>query len=415
MAARNIFFSLVFCLFTTGPCAIYFTQNIIGASLPGWLTSESAEYLVGALNVHSSGKDGAVEGFIEGAFQDALETKLQSSIPLKEAALTINASTQRYAIAASNLFFRWPAYPTFFGSGYCLLSDKEALVRMPVSNDNACAVSAKVFAAGLSTVARANNNINFEVCFADLSSYSAANPARSLVSSPSLTTKDIVRAVCDEVDSQNIRVRDASFDNPTSYFQYYYTTDHHWSGYGALEIYSQLARDLGFSSNVETGECNSELTGLIMNGSLSRGSLLLLNEKVKEPSYDVSGLSVLEGSTPPLLHANGRVLLDSDPDLTEYDFYHTWYGPSSFAIIDNDTGSGTALIVGDSYTSAIQWLIAKNYRTTYVFLDCHGSYRGEESLEYRIRDTNCDAVFFVMGPTGLSNLLDCYPNYFNIN
>jgi len=370
-----------------------------------------AYYLTGEMSGAGVLEDFSVGGVLTGAFQQEIEEQTGNSVPLKAEALLASASLQRIAIATSNRLVGFGAFPSFYGSDICVVDEGDALMRMPAPK--AAGNPESWFSAGLDSVAKQLPGITFAVAIADLSSYAEVNPTRSLVSSKGLSADDYARIVDDAIDGSNVLVFSDGSQTLDQYFDKYYTSDHHWSGYGAYDMYSKLAEVMGLEKDVALGADDNALSGLVMNGSSARTGLCLLDELVREPLLRTKGLSVRIGSEAPILLAGGRGVLDEDPLLTEFDFYHSWYGQSAPVVIENQDGEGTALLIGDSYTSAMQWLIAQNYRTTYVYLDCHGAYKGENTLKDRIAESECEAVYFVMGPTGFENLKSCYPEYFS--
>lgn len=138
---------------------------------------------------------------------------------------------------------------------------------------------------------------------------------------------------------------------------------------------------------------------------------MLLNEGDAEPQLDLRDIEASAGYDAALKSSDPGAALDDNFLLAEFDFYHTWYGPSENTTITNRREGDSALLIGDSYTSAMQWLIARNYHQTFVFLDCHGAYKGSETLEDRIAESDCKDVYFVLGPTGIQYLRECYPRY----
>lgn len=353
-------------------------------------------------------------GFVSGGLQNALSIKLENNAPCRSLALLSNAALQRGVIEASNFFFGYSAFPTFFGSEYCYIPKEDGLMSMPAQGSPGLSADADYFIKGLSKTAQRYPEITFYVCVADLSSYSAANPAMSLVSNPTLSSQDIANALQDSKDAPNIQVVDVSQDNAEAYFNYYYTSDHHWSGYGALQAFRAIMGDE--RDGASKIEAVPFLRNRHMNGSMSRSGLMLLDEQDEEPQLDLRGITALSDYDAALKSKQPKAALNKNPQLAEFDFYHIWYGPSANTTITNNREeSGSALVIGDSYTSAIQWLIAQDYHRTTVFLDCHGSYKGTESIESRILSSSCNDVYFIMAPTGIQYLRDCYPHYWLVS
>lgn len=404
--ARNFFFIIAICFFLFSPITLWSTHDLLKVDLPSWVASKDAEYLEGGRASVNISDHLSLNGFTSKKLQDSLSAKLDDSVPCQALTLLGNASLQRLAISASNSIFGFPTYPTYFGSAYCYIPSEDAIAQMPAINDPGFIEDISRFADHLAATANAHPDLLFYLCIADLSSYSSSNPAMSLVSKPPITTPEIVGLV-QELQPPNLKVADSSIDNATEYYRFYYTTDHHWSGWGAARAFDLLT---GWNQSQQAAtKTNPILSGRVMNGSYSRSGLLLLNERIDEPPLKLESIESSGGYSAALQDPTS--ILDADPLLAEFDFYHTWYGPSASTTLFNPRQSGAALVIGDSYTSAMQWIVAQYYRDTSIYLDCHGAFRGNESLADRINTTHCRVAFFVMGPTGIQNLEKCYPNY----
>lgn len=358
------------------------------------------------------------QSFIDGSLQASVERHIGNYIPFKASAMLGNAAIQRDCILLSSKLFNYECLPTYFGSDYIFLLRHDALMRFPERKSSVALQAASDFAAGLKKIAHAHPTVNFTVYLADMSEFSPCNPARSLISYPTVTSTDFEAILQSELeDMANVIVLGHPFDNTFAYFDQYYRSDHHWSGYGTLAAYDQIAKALNLNRSVASTRCNSQLEGLVMNGSSARSGLVLLNCAIKEPVFFSESLCAEKGDTPPVTQNDGRKILDLTPLHSEFDFYHSWYGPSaSISIVNNNPLNPNhrekGLLIGDSYTSSMQWLIAQNYQNCEVRLDCHGGFNGPERLTDLITDQKCEDVYFVMAPTGMTNLANCYPHYF---
>lgn len=172
------------------PCLLLIAQKAIDNGLPSWLTVEDAVMLSGGGEESSLREQLTLHGFKEKRLQKAVETEIGNHIPMKAFALLGNASIQRYAIEQSNLLFSWDAYPAFFGSSRLCDPEADAIVRMPVNEDDILLADASDFAAQLSAFAERHSELDFCVIIADQSDFSATNPAMDLMSS-AVTTDQV--------------------------------------------------------------------------------------------------------------------------------------------------------------------------------------------------------------------------------
>lgn len=411
----DFIFPALICLLLLTPIALAFSQTIFRLPVSNITQNSESIYLEGTSSL-SAAPAFTIENFTNGAFQSFAEDRISSYIPYKSSIILTNALLQRKSIELSSSVFSYPCYPTNFSSDILYLPKQKALMRSPEPAENATLESAQIFTRGLCGVAKSHHDIKFHVFIADMSEYSGCNPGRALVSSATATTSDFTEAVESAISVNNVSVLSCPPESTDEYFRYYYRTDHHWSGFGTIDAYNQIASIAGLTPFDGPIAANSELEGLVMNGSNARSGLLLLNETAHEPNLHLGRLLNEAHETAPVALADGRKILNLDPLRTEFDFYHDWYGPSAPALISNMATNSTesALLIGDSYTSSMQWLIASNYLSLEVRLDCHGGYNGIERLTDLIECSNCSDVFFVLAPTGFGNLLSCYPNYFSL-
>jgi hypothetical protein len=411
---QNLLFSLFFSCILAAPFALFFLQKIDGTELPKELTAAEASYLEGGAY---SSEPLLIQDFATGKFQASFEQRINQYIPFKASAMLGNAALQREYIQLSSSLFQFECFPTYFGSDALYLTKDNALMRFPETNSDILQTT-KDFAQSLGEIANELPSVNFIIYLADISNLSSSNPARTLVSDTSPTTDDCASILQSELrNAKNVTVLSQSPENTNAYFDHYYRTDHHWSGYGTLAAYEQIAGAASLRHDVASIVSNPTLHGLVMNGSNARSGLMLLDEIVREPVFLCSNLATKNTAPPPVDQNSGRAALDSDPLHTEFDFYHSWYGPSSPITIDNfsqtPVNNKRALLIGDSYTSSMQWLIAQNYETTLVRLDCHGAYAGPDKFIDLIANNEYPDVYFVMAPTGMEYLKNCYPQYFS--
>lgn len=411
---RSAAFALFLCFFLCLPIC-FAIANKNGAPLPDALKSEEAKYLEGGIAQTHLSQSLSLKSFLRGETQENLETFIGNNIPAKQTALLGNAALQRTAIEASNFLFQWQCYPTYFGSARVFIPSENALAIMPAKSRGGDTLQwMKTFASNFVTFAEKNPELSCVVILADMASRSEANPAVQLVSDVTTTeecAKEIQRNL-DKSTAENVYLASVCYKDTQSYYKDYYRSDHHWNGYGALAAYEQIADRLGLNAKVISEERDAMLQGAIQNGSYSRAGLLLINELVSEPQIDTENLANESGQALPKMFDHSPLTADNEGLDTEFNFYHAWYGPSSSIVIENRAGSGNALVVGDSFSSAFQWFVAKNYARTLVILDCHDYAEQNLNIREYLSQGNYDAIFFVAHPGGLINLSSKSPDYF---
>lgn len=413
MRFRDIAFSVAMGMFLAGPAALGLCHLLGMESIPPWLSSEEASYLEGGKSPVDFSGDLAGE-FVTGKLQVNLENCVSNNIPGKGAALLGDAAVQRVAIILSNMAFSWPCYSTFYGSERFYVPSSDSLIQSARCDRQSRAKGVRSFAEGLARVAQANPNCRFAVILADISPRSQTNPTVPLVSESYLTFEafEDIRQVVAGIDNVCIEAR--LYDDQSEYYEYYYHSDHHWNGWGALDSYRVISNEFGLAGLEKFYHADAAMGNVFMNGSYARSGLMMLDEAVSEPSVSLENLTIVSGDAPALATPDPRRYITDRALSAEFDWYHFWYGPSSELVLEGGGASGLSrsLIIGDSFTSAIQWPIAQNYYRTSVFIDAHDSSRGKIRLQERIDQTNCEDIYIVASLDGLCNLEDNHPGYF---
>lgn len=415
---RNAVFLCAVCVLLALPASSLLFQRCLGGEYSNWLTGERVTYLVGGIQGDSFAKSLSVDGFVTGHLQGSLEGAVAEAVPARDAVLLADAAIERRFIAMSNALFCWDCYPTFYGSDRLYIPENDAQVRMPDRDTGALVEGIRSFGQALSEMATTHLDKDFVVVIPDMSETSSSNPAMHLVSDP-LDSRTI-RGILEErlAAAQNVSLVTPLYEDADAYFHDYYSTDHHWNGFGAYRAYlmseAALGREEGEGEGIPGLEIEDALDGLIMNGSLAREGLMLLNEPVREPHYGVDDLVVEEGDIPALMEGDSGVSgLYAHELRTEFDFYHIWYGPSSPNKLSSAKGNGNALLVCDSFGSALRWCLGMKYENTSIVLDLYGSSRGDETLAQRIKDSAADVVYLNASAYNISRFTDRYPRYFD--
>ncbi len=406
MKVRNVIFSLILCSIMLGPAALFGLGYSNAITVPLWLSSEDSKWLTGGYEVSHINERFNLDAFRNGQLQSALEIEVGNNIPMKSAALLLNAGLQRGAIETSNALFGWECFPTFYGSNKLYIPEADALGRMPAKGIGSFSDSTNFFGRQLALFARGNPDISFNVVLADISEHSLLNPAYVVSTDvfTSVQSCDILQDACLEVD--NVRVSFLQLGSLAEYYRNYYATDHHWNGFGAARAYALLTEE-----EAEFGSVVSGLSSIRMNGSSSREGLMLLNEPACEPRFDISHIEVQEENLPYALQQDGAYKITKNRKVAEFDFYHGWYGRSA-PFEAGGPGEGRALIVCDSFGPGIQWLVINDHETTAVRFDLHVSISGDEKLSDILQETQCDEVYFVGHAGDFAHVLDRFPHYF---
>lgn len=418
MKVRNAILSAVFCLFLLGPMSLWVSQTHLHLELPSDFTAEDSIYLSGGYEEVDLLEHFSLKGFSSEKFQSDLSTTVENNIPYRALILLQNAALQRNAIATSNILFNFEAYPTFFGSEQIYLPSYDALAKIPENERKKRISSTEDFALGLAAVAQANPDKQFFLVVADQSDTSLANPAAKLVSQH-YTTADSVEALALAAQEENVHLTSVCYDQTADFYQNYYRSDHHWNGYGTLKAYDALMDEAELVSQRNNNTATVEFPGIYANGSYARKGLMLINETVHEPQFDLSGIQATGKKLPPIIRPEGPALIHEDAMGAVFDFYSTWYGSSGLtadlSVTNSDPLMDTkALIAMDSFNDSLHWLIAQNHRETQCVLDLKNGVKGSETLQQRIDEADADTIYFVGNPLAYARVTSTHPNYFTL-
>ncbi len=162
--------------------------------------------------------------------------------------------------------------------------------------------------------------------------------------------------------NKNIIVDTLETDN---YHEYFYKTDHHWNGYGALKGYQEIMNMLGLTpKNYEV----KKLDNIKYRGAMVKSAA---DTSIFENFYYIDAnleykTNITENLKP------RKVEIKSNPF---YDYYVAYYyGMYGEVIYDYENPrKENVLILGDSYVWSIDYLIASYFNKTHVinlrFLD----------------------------------------------
>lgn len=420
MRLHSVLFSAVICAFLCGPAVLLEVQKA-GVAVPDWLTGNSAKYLTGGTSNVQVAPYLNIEGFAGKDLQAAIEDKIGNFIPMKASALLTNAKLQRCAITESDEVARWSCIPTHYDSPIVYSEKGDFLAQMPLVDAVNAQRGVERFAAGLADVARRFPEKQFVVIVADNSNTSEANPALGLVAG-AYTTADAVNVfygACSGLD--NLFVSEVNYQDPQEYYQYFYRTDHHWNGYGAVDAYvkSLDAFDDDTASALHVPlEQLPPLTGLEWlseHGSACRNGLMIIDEPVNEPSLPLSGVLLEKGAAPPVAADDGVALMREAGPIASYDFYQTWYGQWRDTVAVNDSASlpdSSALVICDSFGTAFKWVASTGFGRVSTLYDLHDSRTEAVPLSRTLSESDADTIFLVARVTSYQKALDRFPEYF---
>ena len=396
MKARNILLSSLLCLLFSGP-ALIGLASWGGVSLPSWLTAADAAYLSGGITEGDPAAHFSVEGFASGEFQEAAEDAVGNCVPLKAAALLVNAAVQRSAIEASNVLFGWGCYPTFYGSSIMKDPREGRFLEMAEKATAEVLEEQRSVASGLSAFCETYPQVRFFVYLGPDSRNVVGSPSAELTSNPLLF--DHMESIFgDSAHSFQWVSGDVTYEE---YLKGWNGTDHHWNIIGALQAYDRIAGAMGLPSGSLGSWDIIAYDEPLFRGTFSRRGL--------DSSYADVVLDYCIGDA-----TNFTVVADAEGKPSEFlvhrqdyenrewgenpffnryaEYFHTDYG--LIEISNEETAaSRELLIVSDSYSNCIERLFADHYAKTYV-LDPR--YNQENLAEFLDSHEEIADVLFLM-------------------
>ncbi|MEC4295532.1 hypothetical protein [Adlercreutzia shanghongiae] len=417
VSLRNGVFSILVGVVLASPMTVYGLVNILKLDISPALTAQDASWLTGGIAEANVRDTMSFEGFERGLFQDSMESAVGNYVPAKASVLLANAAVQRLFISASSSLFGWPCYPTYYGSTKLYSPAHVALAEMPMLDETKVVASdvfekgTRRFGAALAELAKKYPEKNFCVVVADRTSTSSVNPAFSLVSNR-LSTDECANFLQRQVTAlDNVSVVAKTYDDTEEYYGFFYPTDHHWNGYGALDAARGVV-SAGMLGDIEDPVSAIDFGELFFNGTLSRRGLLCLNRPpIIEPVFDVRSMSVEEGASSYfkyLFAVNGSNELEHQELRAEYNFYGEWYGGDRSVRISNAAGGekSKALLICDSYGDAFRWAIAGQYKELYCEMQLKKASYTASDLESWISGYDCEDVYLVAWAGNFAHMKD---------
>lgn len=383
--------------------------------LPDWLTAVDSQYLAGGMETVDIEESLDVEDFGSERLQEALEAEIGNNIPMKSSALLVNASLQRSCIELSNGLFCWDCYPTYFGSERLYDLESDALYRFPYDNTFSRVEKFDEFVDCVDAIAAVYPDKQFCVYLVDASQYDASNPARSLFHCNLLDVNDCAERANGISNSGNLTFVGDAVPASKDYHEFFYSTDHHWNGYGTKRAYESISQAMSLDVRASPIKGESTFQGLRINGSDARAGLMLLDEPVREPLFRFSNTKITQGDLAPVF-ISGVGFAESIPFEAEFDFYHSWFGKGSLSL-ENSEREGSILLIGDSYTYSLRWLLGNACNRLVQRADFASGHPAElkqrgRTMRDLISSTSPDKVILVASPSDFISMNDVFEDYF---
>ena len=193
-----------------------------------------------------------------------------------------------------------------------------------------------------------------------------------------------------KINKKNIAVYQLSSYN--DYQEFFYKTDHHWNYKGSFEGYKQISNLMNFNYILEPqDEICFEKVKSYGSKSKSIAGINILNDKMCMYEYQYPQFEI---------YASGKKILDYGKTAEELKksseiSYASIYGGDydELVFINKEAHNNKKLLIySNSYSNAINKLLASNYQETYVI---DGRYYKEKSMIDYINNHTIDDVLIL--------------------
>lgn len=205
----------------------------------------------------------------------------------------------------------------------------------------------------------------------------------------------------------NIKIRVMNVHNIEEYKTFFYKTDHHWTINGALDAYESIM-DIMEKKSINYGKVVKHVDKKYY-GSLAKSALIdNVYDYISDIDIKLNYKVLVNRSDADSLFKPRSIRLDRS--YKYYDYYVSYFnGQYGNVIYDYNNEEENLLILGDSYTWQIDYLIAASFNKTHVINLRYDEYKNSEfNLTKYVNDNDISKVLILYD--GGSTLFDQY-NY----
>ena len=353
----------------------------------------------------------SLASFESGEFQDAVESYASDALPFHDQAMLLNAGLQEVGISQAAGLFGFDVYPTYLASNRLYIASQDAVTYLPFEHTEYHDQKLTEYAQGLAKQAKAHPDKKFVVYMVQGFAEPSVNPANSLVGNVFLPQDEIAVFKAALGDCPNVSVLTDSYSTLDEYYQDFFHSDHHWNARGALRAYNTIAAELGLEQvDTSTLTLRQVCSDVTFMGATSRWGRHVVNDAVMDVNIDYSGVSYKRGGK--TLDGNDHSSYEAlSGDKKVYSFYDEYYDNIPQGVITGQ-GSGSALLISNSYGGAIQRQLATQYATLYKSTAMKAGHE-DETLSGLIEKSGADTIIFVANPTDFMTAAAVLPNFFD--
>ncbi len=297
----------------------------------------------------------SVEGYMDGKFQESVESALQDQIPFSQYGKKLYNDTNGSLINlfASGLYKKKPMrYSSIgnmkvFGGDYLVydtrrLEDMTPALDKKIENVNGVIASHPELDIYMYYIEK-DTDINFET-------------------NEKVYAYEYIKAALDLPEGHTAKLAIDSFED---YSRKFYRTDHHWNCEGSYEGYVQVAGLLGIEDVIIPVEKVD--TGYVLSGSkaMESGNQAVFTEPFSAYRFELPDMSITINGVASDDYGNQEAYLSGTAQ-DEISYGNFYGGDHGEIIFDTGTqGRGNLLVIGESHDNAILKLLAAGFDRTY--------------------------------------------------
>lgn len=189
--------------------------------------------------------------------------------------------------------------------------------------------------------------------------------------------------------NKNIHISVLESANVDEYLTYFYKTDHHYNSVGALKVYNDIVKMMNVNNTKDFSIVNVQNP---YYGSLDR---TVLNKSVSDNLMDFNYQNDVKSNNLDSKFKPRSIVKKNNPF---YDYYISYYNGQYDEVIysSNIQNNRNLLIISDSLSWQIDYILAENFENTYVINLRYGKWKNDKLyLKEYLNEHNITDMLFL--------------------
>lgn len=304
------------------------------------------------------------------SLQGAVDDAVSDQFPLRIDLIQLARAFERLQIQAAYFFLKDPALPADLGHDYLLMRDEQVFIQTPLPKSWVSQRDINMRIENYQQVLSRYPEINFYIFYLERMAFAPYNPAADYF--PASDKRSSFNYFM-ENKPRGLGASALLLEDYSDFKENFFRTDHHWNARGAWEgyrrIYGMLAQNYpAISPELQLKEFRT-IEGAKFCGSYARRTLVPCEPEPFEVAIvDLPPFQTfIDGQAQPVGRREEYLAGKFESELYT-NHYAQYYGYVEDEIAyEFENGSDRRLlIIGNSYTQAVQLFIASHYRQTWV-------------------------------------------------